>query len=272
LNTANRKAKLAPTAVLLGCTALLCICQPAAAVPAVALHAALTPEHLGAGTTIRFALTVTPPPGQFPPALREIALRYPTNLGIATSGLGTATCNKGALQIYGPPGCPKDSIMGYGSATVEVPFGGTEILYENTRATIFMAPLRQGNISLLFYVDGESPVAAQIVFPGTVLPATAPYGGNLTTTIPLIESVPEAPDAAILNLKMTLGPSGITYYEYAKHHKIAYQPRGILLPEHCPPHGFPFAANLTFADNTQTNTQTTVPCPKRARRSVVRTF
>ncbi|HEY3830468.1 MAG TPA: hypothetical protein VGL57_14840 [Solirubrobacteraceae bacterium] len=225
----------------------------------------MTPEHLGHGTTIRFGLKITPPTGQFPPALLEMDLRYPTNLGIARSGLGTANCNAADLQANGPPGCPTDSVVGYGQATVEVPFG-SETLYENARATIFMAPLQQGNISLLLFVDGESPVSAQLVFPAVVLPATAPFGGELATTIPLIASVPEAPNVAILNLNMTLGPSGITYYEYARHRKIAYQPTGILLPQQCPHHGFPFAANLTFADNTHTQTQTTIPCPHQDNR------
>jgi hypothetical protein len=237
-------------------------CQPVwAAEPTASLSARLVPEHLGAGTTIEFGLTINPPPGEFPPALREIDLRYPANLGIETSGLGTATCRAATLETDGPPGCPKDSVVGYGSATVEVPFG-TEILHETARATLFMAPLQHEDIGLLFYVNGESPVSAQLVFPGTVLPAPAPFGGDLATTVPLIASVPEAPDAAILALSMTLGPSGITYYEYAKHHKIAYRPRGILLPQRCPQGGFAFAANLTFADGALSQARTAVPCPR----------
>lgn len=264
MSTTRQKLKLTWAIILLTAT-LLATSQSAAAAPTVSLHAALTPEHLGAGTTIRFALKITPPPGQFPPALRKMDLRYPANLGIARSDLGTANCIAASLQANGPPGCPKNSIMGYGSATVEVPFG-SEILYENARATIFMAPLQQGNISLLFFVNGESPVSAQLVFPAVILPATTPFGGDLTTTIPLIASIPEAPNVAILNLNMTLGPSGITYYEYAKHRKIAYQPTGILLPQGCPHHGFAFATDLTFADNTHTQTQTTIPCPHQSKR------
>ena len=209
-------------------------CQPAsAAEPAVTLHAGLIPEQLGKGTTIKFALTITPPAGQFPAALRTIDVRYPANLGLGTSNLGIDTCRAPILEAAGPPGCPADSVMGYGSGTVEVPFG-SEILYEQVRVTAFMAPLRQGNIGLLLYADGESPVSAQLVFPATVLPATAPFGGDLTTMLPLISSVPEAPDVALLNLTMTLGPNHITYYEYARHKKIAYHPRGILLPAAAP--------------------------------------
>ena len=241
-------------------------CQPAsAAEPAVTLHAGLIPEQLGKGTTIKFALTITPPAGQFPAALRTIDVRYPANLGLGTSNLGIDTCRAPILEAAGPPGCPADSVMGYGSGTVEVPFG-SEILYEQVRVTAFMAPLRQGNIGLLLYADGESPVSAQLVFPATVLPATAPFGGDLTTMLPLISSVPEAPDVALLNLTMTLGPNHITYYEYARHKKIAYHPRGILLPRRCPRHGFQFAAELAFNDGTHASAQTSVPCPRSERR------
>jgi hypothetical protein len=237
------------------------LCHPAlAADPAAALSAKLVPEHLGTGTTIQFDLQITPPAGEFPAALRAINLRYPANLGIETSGLGTAICQARTLQADGPPGCPTDSVMGYGSATVEVPFG-SEILYEHARATIFMAPLHHEDVGLLFYIDGESPVSEQLVFPGIVLPASAPFGGDLTTAIPLITSLPEAPDVAILSLSMTLGPSGITYYEYAKHRKVAYHPRGILLPQRCPRGGFAFAANVTFADGALSQARTAVPCP-----------
>ncbi len=230
--------------------------------PPVQLSAALSPERLGAGTTITFTLNVTPPAGAFPPALRAVDLRYPANLGVATSDLGTSTCHTEALETNGPSGCPSNSVMGYGTGLVEVPFGA-EILYENTRITTFMAPLQHGHLQLLFYVDGERPVAAQLIFPATILPSTAPFGGDVATTLPLIASVPEAPDAALTKLVVTLGPSHITYYEYAKHKKIPYHPSGIRLPRTCSPNGFQCAANLTFADNTQSVAQTSVPCPRR---------
>jgi hypothetical protein len=246
-------------------TLLLGPCQLATATvgPPVALHAALIPEHLGAGTTIKFAFTITPPAGQLAPPLRAIALRYPENLGIATSGLGVSTCRATALEAVGPASCPVDSVIGYGLGLAEVPFE-SDVLYESTRVTAFMAPLDNGNLALLFYADGESPVAAQLVFPAAVLSAPAPFGGDLETTLPLIPSVPGAPDVALLKLQTTIGPSHITYYEYAKHKTIPYHPRGILLPRRCPHEGFHFAAELTFANGAKSNTQTVVPCPPRS--------
>ena len=239
---------------------LACLPARAAAAPTVNLTAALTPERLGRGTTIAFAFAINFPASTFPVPLTEIQLRYPANLGIATSGLGVSTCRPAVLEAQGPPGCPRNSVMGYGSALVEVPFG-SEVLHERVRSTLFMAPVQEDHLALIFYAVGESPVAAQLVFPGSVLPAAYPFGGNLATTLPLVPSVPEAPDVAILRLTTTLGPTGITYYEYARGRRIPYHPRGILLPRRCPASGFQFAGRFVFEDGSEAQSTTAVRCP-----------
>jgi hypothetical protein len=230
--------------------------------PQVRLNAALIPERLGKGTTIKFSFTISVPAGETPVPARTIDLLYPANLGIATSGLGVSTCRASTLAAQGPPGCPSNSVMGYGSGTVQVPFG-PEILRERTRMTTFMAPIQDGHLGLLFYANGESPVSAQLVFPGLVLPAIAPFGGELSTQLPLVPTVPEAPDAALVQLATTIGPSHITYYEYIKGHFIPYHPRGILLPRTCPHGGFGFAAQFAFENGTHAEAHATVPCPRR---------
>jgi hypothetical protein len=228
----------------------------------VHLSAALTPEHLGAGTTIHFSFTIASEAGHAPVPIRQIDLLYPENLGIATSGLGISTCRAVTLELEGPPGCPSNSVIGYGSGTVEVPFG-PETLREITRTTTFMAPIQNERLGLLFYANGESPVSAQLVFPGLVLPAAVPFGGDLSATLPLVPSVPEAPDASLVHLTTTLGPSHITYYEYRRNHSIPYHPRGILLPRICPHGGFRFAARFAFNDGSSASAHTVVACPRR---------
>jgi hypothetical protein len=229
--------------------------------PKVKLGAALIPERLGRGTTIKFAFTIAVPAGEAPVPARSIDLLYPANLGIATSGLGLSTCRAAVLEAQGPPGCPSNSVMGYGSGVVEVPFG-PELLHERTRMTTFMAPLQNGHLSLLFYANGESPVSAQLVFPGLVLPAPSPFGGELSAQLPLVPTVPEAPDAALVQLATTIGPNHITYYEYIKGRSIPYHPRGILLPRTCPRGGFRFAAEFDFQNGTHAGAHATVACPR----------
>jgi hypothetical protein len=243
---------------------LACACLPAAAGAAqeVKLHASLTPERLGAGTTIAFAFTVSTTTGHVPSPLTGVELLYPANLGLATSGLGLATCTAQTLEELGPEGCPSESQMGYGTGLVEVPFG-PEILQETATTRVFMANLNEGHLGLVFYAVGETPVAAEIVFPGLVLPASDPYGGDLSTTIPLVPTLPGAPDAAVVKLSTTIGPEHLTYYERVRGRYLPYHPRGIVLPRTCPRGGFKFAARFTFQDTTHAAARTAVPCPRR---------
>jgi hypothetical protein len=226
----------------------------------VALHAALIPEHLGQGTTLKFAFTITPPTGQLPPALHTVALRYPENLGIATSGLGVSTCRASLLEANGPIGLSRRLSDGLRPRHRGGPIRLPNPLRAGPRHNLHGATTNH-HLQLLFYADGERPVSAQLVFPATVLSAPPPFGGNLQTTLPLIPSLPEAPDVALVKLQTTIGPSHITYYEYAKHKTIPYHPNGILLPRKCPHGGFQFAVEMTFITGTQSNAHTAVLCP-----------
>jgi hypothetical protein len=255
--------------VLLLLTALGCprgaaatpLASAAVGEPQAQLSAALSPEHLGQGTTIIFGFTLATTGGQVPSPLTSLNLYYPDNLGIGTSGLGLETCNPTILERDGPEGCPSQSQMGYGKGVVEIPFG-PEILTETAQTTIFMAHVHDGHLGLLFYANGHSPVAAQIVFHGVVLPASSPFGGDLATTIPLVPTLPEAPNASVVQLRSTIGPLHLTYYERTRGRYRAYHPRGIVLPRTCPRGGFRFAASFAFENGSHTSARTTVPCPR----------
>jgi hypothetical protein len=233
---------------------------PAAAGQSVKLTVALSPERLGAGTTIDFSFQIATPHGSVPPPLTALDLRYPANIGLITSGLGLATCEPAALKALGPEGCPADSLMGYGSALVEIPFGPV-IIQETGHLTTWMAPIQNGHLGLLFYAEGNTPVQADLIFTSLVLEATAPYGGRLDTKIPVIEGLPGGPDAAVLRMRSTIGPMHITYYQRSHGKTIAYQPNGLRLPQSCPHGGFPFAATFAFLDGTHASARTSVPCP-----------
>lgn len=252
-------------AALVICAA--CLPASAAAAPKVALRAALLPERLGAGTTIKFAFSIAFPRREKPVPLRVIELRYPAHLGIATSGLGLSTCRAATLENHGPPGCPSNSVMGYGSGLAEVPFDH-RTLYEPVKLTTFMAPLQEGHLGLLFFTDGETPVSAELVIPSVVLPSQAPFGGDLTTNVPIVPTWPEGPDVVLTRFSTTLGPGvgrrRVTYWEYSRSRYIPYHPRGILLPRRCPRGGFQFAAALSFEGHARAAAHTAVPCPRRS--------
>lgn len=221
------------------------------------LNASLTPEILGAGTTISFDLRITAAQGEIPASLTKIDLLYPANLGLITSGLGLSTCSGPELETKGR--CPANSLMGYGTALAEIPFD--EPVIERARITTWMAPIENGHLALLFLAKAGTPVSAEILFKSLLLGASPPFGGSLATTVPLVPTVPEGPDVAITQLNTTLGPMHITYYETFHGKKVAYHPQGIRLPHTCPHGGFPFAATLAFLNGTHTSTHTNVPCP-----------
>ncbi len=257
------RTRAALAAVLtLGCLAPLATAPPAAAASQASLTARLSPERLGGRTTVSFGIELHVPAGQFPAPMTGIEVRYPKNLGIGTSGLGFQTCDPDQLRAEGPSACPANSVMGFGNALVEVPFG-PEVIRESTKITLYSGPVQDGHLGLLFYAQGTPPIAAQLLFPGLVLPDKAPFGGNFSIVTPGIGSVPEGPDVSIITLSSTLGPEHVTYYERRRGKQVAYTPKGILLPPTCPRGGFPFSVHLSFQDGSHSSGDTFVPCPHR---------
>jgi hypothetical protein len=149
--------------------------------------------------------------------------------------------------------------MGRGSVLVAIPIG-PEVEEERARVTILRAPQEDG-IALFFLAEGETPVAADIVFTGLLSEGTTTASEKLLVSVPLVEGLPEGPDVAVVGLRATFGPLGLTYLERVRGKLVPYKPRGILLPNHCPRGGFPFAADFAFVDGSRTTATTRVPCP-----------
>lgn len=250
--------------VALGTLATVFLClypaTTAGATQSATLGASFTPYRLGAPTTVGLSLQIQAPAGQIPSALTEVEVRYPQNLGWALSGLGLAVCSPATLEAAGASGCPANSIMGGGNALAELRFG-PQLVSESASISIARAPDEEGHIALLLYASGPSPVNTQILSPAQLLPAGPPFGGRLNMQLPIVPSVPGAADVAIVSLRVTLGPLGLTYYEQTEGNTLAYTPKGILLPTTCPRGGFPFAATFSFLDGSHPAARTIVPCP-----------
>lgn len=212
-----------------------------------------------------FAFRVTAKNGNVPPPLTKVELSYPGNLGVALSGLGLATCDVATLEALGPPGCPANSLMGFGTALAEIPIGPL-IAREAAEVTIVRAPNTEARLALLIYAEAETPVFAQLVFPGLFIAAPAPFGGAVQIDLPLVAGLPGGSDVALVRVTVTLGPQHITYYEHVRGRTRAYNPRGILLPKRCPHSGFRFSARFHFADGSEAAASTTVLCPRRRHR------
>ncbi len=249
----RRAAALAATA--------LALVPPGAHATTATLTAKFVPERLGARATLDFGFAFGALPGQVPPPLTQIELRYPNNLGIAVSGLGLATCTPATLEAAGPQGCPPNAVMGRGSAYTGIVLGDTSVT-ETAPIAVVRTPDVDGHIAVLFSAEGTSPVDTRIVFPGLLLPASSPFGGEVSIGVPLVPTLPGAPYISVIHLSATLGPVGVTYYEHVAGRTLAYRPKGILLPTRCPKRGFPFAAEFRFEDGTRATAVTEIPCPR----------
>jgi hypothetical protein len=243
---------------------LACGCLPATAgamaTERAKLSTSFTPDRLGASTTIGFSFTVETTEGLAPPPLTSIDLHMPAGMNYTSTNLGLSVCKPETLINEGIAACPVNSRLGSGSANVEVPFGDGAG-HELPEIQAVMGPSHNGNISVLFYANGKTPVSAQLVFRGEVEPATGIFGSQLTTAVPAIPSVPGGPNVAIISVKATIGPEGLTYYKHVHGKRVAFHPVGIGVPEHCPRGGFPFSAAFTFEDGSSTSTTAKVPCP-----------
>jgi hypothetical protein len=198
--------------------------------------------------------------------LTNLSLLLPAEMGFATSDLGLENCRLNTLEERSAYGCPDDALMGRGTATAEIPIGG-ETLSESAQISVFSAPVREGRLALWVFADAHTPVSAEPVFPAAVVSAPSPYGEAIDATIPLIPTLPGAPDVAVTRFQMALGatargPDHFVYYKLVRGRRVAYAPKGLLLPPVCPRGGFPFEAQFVFQDETKAIARTTVPCAR----------
>ncbi|HTB50924.1 MAG TPA: hypothetical protein VK701_08115 [Solirubrobacteraceae bacterium] len=220
--------------------------------PPATMDASFTPDRLGAPTSVSFRVDIDPP-ALVPPPLQTVEVFYPRTLGLATSGLGLASCSAALLLSETTAACPANSRMGSGSALVEVPFG-PETVSEHVTLQIYAAPSSDGYLHLDVLAHGAEPVFASIVITGILLP------GRLQLSIPPIPSLPGAPYASVVIISASLG-ANLTYLEHVHGRLVPYHPRGIGLPDSCPRGGFRLGASFSFTDGQRSLASTAVPCP-----------
>jgi hypothetical protein len=231
-----------------------CSAATASASQSVSMSAVFAPERLGSATTVTLGFQIWTDDGQAPSPLTGVDFHYPSDLGIATSELGVASCPIASVESDGPSICPPDSVMGSGSALVAIPVGGG-VQAETASLALLAGPSQEGYVRLLIAATGKSPVIARVVMSSLLL------DGALKLTVPLIESLPGAPDVSFVRLHVTLG-GNLTYYERRRGKTIAYKPKGVVLPERCPRGGFGFSASFTFEDGTLARAHKTLACPR----------
>ncbi len=105
-------------------------------------------------------------------------------------------------------------------------------------------------------------MSLEFLSPSHVSGAGRPYAQKFVTSVPLIETVPGAPDASALSISLELGAA------FRKGHKVVSYGT---MPARCPKGGFPLKSELLFAGLGGLAPQTVsvtyrAPCPRRRRR------
>jgi hypothetical protein len=236
-----------------------CFVVSAGAAQSAKLRVSLDPDVAGQRTTIELSLRIKGPGGSAPAPISSFDLRLPADMGIATTTLGQANCQPTRLLSGGLTGCSVNARIGFGSATAVVPVGSQSI-HERASVDALMGPAVEDHLEVLFYVEALEPVSARLVLPGAVGEDAPPYGEQLETSIPLIQTWPEGPDLAIETFISTIGPLDLSYLRMVGKKTVIYKPRGIRIPNVCPHGGYPFAALVNFQDGTQSTALYDVPC------------
>lgn len=240
--------------------ALGCLPATAQGSEAVKLKVSLSPNRLGAETTIRIKVEVSNTDGGLPSPATSFNMLLPPQLELLGSTLGLAVCQPTALLASGLEGCPPNALLGTGSATVGVPFG-PEVADESSSIDALMGPSHNEDIGVLLFAESRSPIFAQLIFPGLLLAGAGPQGERLNTIIPPTPTLPGAPDATVLGINLNIGPEHLTYYKKVHGKTVGYRPTGISIPLSCPRGGFQFATNVGFQDGSSETVTSTAPCP-----------
>jgi hypothetical protein len=245
---------------------LACIPGSALAHQPVRLMANFDPNSLGADTTISVGFRIPDTHGHPPPPLDHVTLTLPSGIGIAAMTLGLSTCSTNTLYEFGVAGCSPNSLMGRGVAHVEVPFGAS-IVREEVLVTAMMGSPSANSTTILFNAEGFSPLAAQVIFPGTLKSsASDPLGLELNVQVPLVSGVSGGPDVSVSEFNSTIGPQGLRYVARARGRHVEYVPVGLSVPTRCRRPGFVFRGTFGFADGSKTTVTSIVPCPRSSDR------
>ena len=213
-----------------------------------------TGNILGAGAALQVQYTIRGTEyGGFPPPL--IGVNFFTPAGTKLHPQGFVSCSPTALKDTGPAACPAKSKVTIAGEALGVVSFGNERVEEKASIQAFFAP----GGALQFYTQGTSPVSLEFLSPSRVVSAKRPYGQEFMTTVPLIETVPGAPDASTQSINVKVGAA------FRKGKKVTYYGT---VPTKCPKGGFPLKSQLLFAGlgglPPQMVTATyKAPCPRR---------
>jgi hypothetical protein len=241
------------TAAIAAISGLVMLAMPglASATPTVTAKARILPipgfphtgDCLGCGAELEAEATITGSEYAGGPApVTEVKVYFPKGTKIHTAGF--PTCSASAVERGGVAACPKGSRAGQGQAQGFVSLGG-ERVPETTSVDPFFVP---GGVD--FWIEGDTPVKIEKLATGSwSFPSSGPV---ITVHVPLIETLPGAPDASATHIE---GKSGGAIRKGGK--TLYYG----TVPDSCPAGGFPGKAEITFLEQGTVTVDVKVPCP-----------
>jgi hypothetical protein len=159
-------------------------------------------------------------------------------------------CSNAILESHEVQKCPKRSIASpLGEVDGMVSFGSSRVFEKATVQAFFSA----GN-KLTFFAEGRSPALIEVLSTGGFTTVGKPFGPKLTVAVPLVATVPEAPYASEMSIKIKIGAA----YKKGKR-LISYG----TVPKKCPKGGFPGKVEVKFLSAETATATIKVPCPKR---------
>jgi len=231
--------RLSTCLALIGLAALGCA-GVASAAPTVTLKVKVvkipgvphTGYHLGWGAAEQATFTISGAEyGGFPPPLIGVNVFLPK--GVKLHPQGFPTCPEATLKRTGV--CPSKSKAGpVGSAHGVVSFGTTRV-----PETLTVQPYFAPGGGLEFYAEGKTPTLIELISKGRIVGGGGGFGNEVVSEIPLVETVPGAPDGSAEGISVQVGAA------YKKNGKWTYYGT---VPSKCPKGGFPVKAELIFAN------------------------
>jgi hypothetical protein len=251
------RSKALPTVLLgtvLATFAILAICAAhstiARAEASATITPSLSPDRPGAKGALLMTISFAGGASSVPPPVRRTILRFPAGLGIEIPHL--RSCSIARLRTRGVSGCPAQSELGQGHALAEA-LAGSQIITENISLWLFLGPFHNLEPTFEILGRGYTPFDEKVVLTGTVIPDNSPYGEDLALSVPPIPTVPLESDASIVTMSLKVGVNKPPHPSDAN---------TVVVPTSCPPGGFPFAADFTYADGSSGSALATARCPR----------
>jgi hypothetical protein len=208
-----------------------------------------TGNILGAGASVEAQMTISGTEyGGYPSPLTGVVVYLPSGTKLHPQGF--ATCSLAILESHEVQNCPKKSVASPKGEVLGVVSFGTTRVQEKATVQAFFTP--GGNLG--FYTEGREPTVLEILSTGRFSGASNPFSQKLTAVVPLVSTVPGAPYASVLSIKIRVGAA------YMKGKKlISYG----TVPSKCPKGGFPAKTELKYLSGETSTASIKVPCPKK---------